>query len=411
MAISSKGSLVSLSPQGLDGLVTVTAEPEVRPGRKIRVVHAYRTYFPDTQGGLEEVIRQICGNMANHQVESRIMALSDNPGKKILRRQEGRVYRPKQNVEIASCGISISAFCYFRKLVDWADVVHYHFPWPFADILHFGCGVQKPTVLTYHSDIVRQRFLGTLYAPLMNSFLSSVDKIVCTSPNYFATSDVLSRYSSKVEVVPIGIEQYATDEPCSEELAEVKQEFGEDFFLFVGVLRYYKGLHILLDAIKDTPYRVVIAGSGPTENELIKQVQILGLNNVKFAGHVSNTTKNALFKLCRGVVFPSYLRSEAFGVTLLEGAMAGKPLISTEVGSGTSHVNVHGETGIIVPPGSPKALRTAMDELWTQVSKAKVMGAKARRRYEDLFTGKLMSARYANIYGRLLEKSDGIDEV
>jgi rhamnosyl/mannosyltransferase len=110
----------------------------------------------------------------------------------------------------------------------------------------------------------------------------------------------------------------------------------------------------------------------------------------------------ALFKLARAVVFPSYLRSEAFGVALLEGAMYGRPLISTEVGSGTSHVNVDGETGYVVTPGSAKALRHAMDQLHFRPDVASLMGARARRRYEQLFTGALMGRRYARVYEDLL---------
>ncbi len=371
---------------------------------KIKVLHVYRTYFPDTHGGLEEVIRQICENSIPHGVESRVLALSVNPQQKIVRRREAKVYRPRQLFEVASCGFSLSAFAYFRRLVEWADIVHYHFPWPFVDILHFATKVNKPTVVTYHSDIVRQKYWVMLYQPLMNSFLGSVDRIVCTSPNYFATSDVLTRFSSKVQVVPIGIEENCADQPGTSLLEQTRAAFGEDFFLFVGVLRYYKGLHILLEAIKDAPFKVVIAGSGPTQQELEAQVKAEGIDNVIFAGYVDNAQKNALFQLCKAVVFPSYLRSEAFGVTLLEGSMFGKPLISTEVGSGTSHVNIHNETGLVVPPGSPKALRQAMDALWRDPLVSRRLGEGARRRYEKLFTGKLMGVRYSRIYRQMAEE-------
>ena len=43
---------------------------------------------------------------------------------------------------------------------------------------------------------------------------------------------------------------------------------GDQFFLFIGVLRYYKGLHILLDAVSGTNLPVVIVGAGPVEQEL-----------------------------------------------------------------------------------------------------------------------------------------------
>ena len=371
----------------------------------IKVLHVYRTYYPDTQGGLEEVIRQICMNSRGLGIKSKVLMLTSETGRKVVRLPEAQVYRSKLSFEVASCGVSLEAFGMFKKLADWADLIHYHFPWPFADVLHFASRINKPTVLTYHSDIVRQRVLGAIYFPLMHKFLDAMDSIVCTSPNYFATSEVLARHSSNVDIIPIGINESSYSEPTEEQLAEVRDEFGEDFFLFVGVLRYYKGLHILLDAVKGAPYKVVVAGSGPTEKELIKQARVHGINNIVFTGYVPNWKKNAMFKLCRGVVFPSYLRAEAFGVTLLEGSMFGKPLISTEVGSGTSHVNVHDQTGIVIPPGSARAMRQAMDRLWAHPDLAEHMGKKARKRYEQLFTGELMGIRYAHVYREVASAS------
>lgn len=301
---------------------------------------------------------------------------------------------------------SLGGFREFSRQVAWADIVHYHFPWPFADILHFAAGRSKPSILTYHSDIVRQKVLMTVYRPLMFRYLASMDRIVATSPNYFATSEVLSRYAKKVEIIPIGLneEAYPSVTQSRDNMERIEAACGRNFFLFVGVLRYYKGLHILLDAIQGAPYQVVIVGSGPVENELRAQASRLGLDNVIFTGYVSDTEKMALFKLCRGVVFPSYLRSEAFGVTLLEGAMSSKPLISAEIGSGTSHVNIHGETGLVVPPGNAPALREAMDTLARSWTMAANMGQRARERYEKLFTGSVMAQRYARTYSEVLEQ-------
>ncbi len=368
----------------------------------MRVLHLYRTYLPDTQGGLEETIRQICLSTSAHGVESRVLFPSRSPDPETIRRPEATVFRTKLNFELASCSVSLDALRQFPRHAQWADIIHYHFPWPYADILHALTAPAKPTMMTYHSDIVRQRLLKIVYTPLMNRFLRSVDQIVCTSPNYLATSDVLQKYRDKVEVVPIGLDEDSYGSPDRKTLDLVRSRYGEGYFLFVGVLRYYKGLHILLDAAKDAPYRIVIVGAGPIEQELKAQARRLNLHNVSFAGHVPDSEKPALFALSRGVVFPSYLRSEAFGVTLLEGAMYGRPLISAEVGSGTSHVNKHHETGLIVEPGSAPALRAAMDELHDDQVRAEEMGRRARARYERLFTGEIMGRNYAGLYERLL---------
>lgn len=367
----------------------------------MRILHVYRTYLPDTQGGLEETIRQICVNTRPHGAEHRVLTLTGNVAQRTLRRPEARVVRARRNLSVASCDLSLEAFAIYRRMARRADVIHYHFPWPLADALHIALRPRKPSLVTYHSDIVRQRVLRELYRPLMNRFLGEVDCIVGTSPNYFATSDVLSRFERKVEIVPIGLREDTYPTATPETLAATRASYGEGFFLFVGVLRYYKGLHILLEAARGAPYNIVIAGSGPTERELLAQARELGLDNVRFAGQVSDARKVALLRLSRGIVFPSYLRSEAFGVTLLEGAMFGKPLISTEVGSGTSHVNIDGETGLVVSPGAAGALRQAMDRLHSRPDAARLMGRRARRRFERLFTGERMGRHYAGIYQRL----------
>jgi len=370
----------------------------------MNILHLYRTYFPDSQGGLEEVIRQICLGTGESGVNSRVFTLSDEPFPKRLPRPEADVVRVPKTFEIASCGVAIRGLRSFAQEVEWADLVHYHYPWPFSDLLYGISGRSKPSLLTYHSDVVRQKFLLSMYKPLMSRYLGAMDMIVATSPNYFATSPVLSKYADKVEVIPIGLDEpsYPDVHLREQELVKTKQRYGDNFFLFVGVLRYYKGLHILLDAIKDAPYKVVIAGSGPVEAELRKQADRLGLNNVIFAGFVSDREKMLLFQLCTGVVFPSYLRAEAFGVTLLEGAMSSRPLISAEVGSGTTHVNIHNKTGLVVPPGNSRALRAAMDKLHNNPDTARDMGIRARARYESLFTGSMMGERYAQAYERVL---------
>lgn len=375
----------------------------------IKVLHVYRTFFPDTQGGLEETIRQIAKSSKELGAEVRVLTIS-----KLVRKEtwiefdDIEVIQLPELVEISSCNIPYSGIVTFRKLAKWADVVHFHFPWPFADILKLFVPNNTRTVLTYHSDIIRQRFLSGFYSPLMHHFLNSVDRIVSTSPNYLATSDILKRYKDKVEIIPIGLSLTSYPEVDDAKLQEVKEEVGEGFFLFVGVIRYYKGLHILLNAAIDADFKIVIVGSGPIEDELKKQAEFLSLENVTFLGRVDNATKVALFKLCRAVVFPSYLRSEAFGVTLLEGAMFEKPLISTEIGTGTSYVNQHKETGLVVPPSDSHALRAAMDMLYEDNALAEQYGKNAKTRFFSCFTAQTMSEQYVGLYKRLISsnKSD-----
>jgi rhamnosyl/mannosyltransferase len=146
----------------------------------------------------------------------------------------------------------------------------------------------------------------------------------------------------------------------------------------------------------------VIVGAGPIERELKKQADTLGVRNVHFLGAVSEEDKVALISLSYGIVFPSHLRSEAFGIALLEGAMYGKPMISSEIGTGTTFVNIAGETGIVVPPSDSFALRTAMQYLWDHPIEAARMGKNAEARYFKYFTADNMVKSYVNLYQSLL---------
>lgn len=367
----------------------------------MRVLHFYKTSFPDSMGGVEQVINQIARGANKLGVKVDVLSLTTDCNADMMEIDGYRAHRAKLNLQIASTGFSASVFRRFSQLAKNSDVIHYHFPWPFMDVVHFATQIKKPTVVTYHSDIIRQKYLFKLYRPLMQKFLASVDRIVATSPNYLATSDVLKSFSSKVSVIPIGLDKTTYPQPVPERLQFWRKRFGPRFFLFVGLLRYYKGLHILLEAAQGTDYPIVIVGAGPIEQELKVQATHLGLRNIHFLGHLPDEEKVALLILCYGVVFPSHLRSEAFGISLLEGAMYGKPMISSEIGTGTTYINIGDETGVVVPPSNPLALRQAMQYLWDHPEEASGMGRRAEERYWTHFTAEQMVRSYVDLYEAL----------
>lgn len=367
----------------------------------MRVLHCFKTYWPDTFGGVERTIHAIASGCRPYGIESDVLSLSPNPAVEPLDFDGHRVFQVKLDFVVASTGFSRAAFGRFRDLSRQADIIHYHFPWPFMDLLDLVTPHHKPVVVTYHSDIVKQRSLLRIYGPLMRRFLGRADRIVATSPNYLATSPVLARYSDKVDVIPLGLDEADYPAPDAQRVAYWNARFPAGFFLFVGVLRYYKGLHVLLDAAGRTGLPVVVVGGGGLQQELEARAQKEGLSQVHVLGSLPDDDKVALLSLCRAFVFPSHLRSEAFGLSLVEAAMAGKPMVSCEIGTGTSFVNIDGQTGWTVPPEDADRLGQALRSLWENPAEAVRLGQAARLRYEALFTAQRMAASYEKLYRTL----------
>jgi glycosyltransferase involved in cell wall biosynthesis len=376
-----------------------------------RVLHVYRTYFPDPQGGLQEAIRQIAVATRPKGVESTIFTLSPNREPRRLEMPEAAVVRCRSWWAPASCDIGLwDALRTFRGLVVRADLVHFHFPWPFADVLQVLGPVRRPAVMTYHSDIVRQKVLGALYRPLMMSTLRSMDAVVATSDAYRRTSETLRALPdpARVHVIPLGIAEETYRAPVEESrLIDVREQFGLEpggYLFAIGVLRYYKGFDFLVRAARIARVPVVIAGDGPERPNLERLAASEGASYVRLLGHVTDAQKMALLRGCRAFVLASHVRSEAFGIALVEAAMMSRPMISCEIGTGTSYVNLDGTTGIVVPPADVSALASALVRLQRDAEAARQFGIAARRRYEALFSGEALGSAYEAIYGEVLAR-------
>ena len=368
----------------------------------MKVLHFYKTYQPETFGGVETFIASLAEGMRPFGVDSEVLYLSKRGDSRNNTFLQHKTHTSGIALDFASTSMSYSVIDDFREILSKVDLVHYHFPWPMMDLAHFAVKHGKPSVVSYHSDIVKQKLLMKFYKPIMFRFLRSVDSIVASSTNYAESSDVLVKFKNKLEIIPYGIEDFSNAIDF-DSVDKWRERCGEGFFLFVGKLRYYKGLSYLLEAAKITGLPVVIAGAGGGDELKLKaKAQAMGLNNLKFVGLVSQSDKIALFHLCRAFVLPSHLRSESFGVSLLEAAVASKPMICCEIGTGTTFVNIHNETGLSVPPNDPVALANAMHAL-NDPGVASQLGLAARQRYEALFTMGKMSESYLNLYRKLLK--------
>jgi rhamnosyl/mannosyltransferase len=190
--------------------------------------------------------------------------------------------------------------------------------------------------------------------------------------------------------------------PPDHSLVESMERIGP-FALFAGVLRWYKGLDVLLDAAKQVDAAIVIVGDGPMYDHVAARIQNEGLSKVHMLGFQPDRNLAWLMRQCRMIVLPSISPAEAFGQILLEGLYFEKPLISTRLGTGTSCVNRHGVTGLVVSPGCARSLALAMNALFTDDHLAVRFSRNTRRHYDFGFSPRVQGTRYLDIYHALLQ--------
>jgi glycosyltransferase involved in cell wall biosynthesis len=368
----------------------------------MKVLHIYKTYYPETLGGIEAYIEALAKEGGKRGIEHHLWCTTKKKQAYVQTEGSVTVHATPQLFVLAACPVSFKMLLQVRALAKKFDVIHAHFPWPFADLLALLLPKDIPIIVTYHSDIVRQKWLNYFYTPLMHCFLRRVKAILPTSQNYVLSSPVLRKYQDKCHIVPIGVQDRASGAPDVNNLSQWRKKIGEGFLLFVGVLRYYKGLHLLLDAMVTLDMPLVIAGNGPEKEALMAQAKKLRLSNVTFLGYVSDADKDSLFRLAKAVVVPSQFRSEAFCITLAEGLMYGKPLISTELGTGTSFVNQQGVTGYVVKAASVSALTKAIEALFADEQQYHSFSKAARHRFERLFSAPQMAESIEEIYLNLI---------
>ena len=350
-------------------------------------------YF-DVTGGVEDVVRQL-SSMKDERVSVTVLACS---GKKTLpgSKDYGRVAIAPTLFTFLRMPIAPSFFQLFAREAREADVIHVHMPFPFGElaiVLFKKILRSKKVVVTYHADVVKQRFLMPLYAPLVRGALRRADVIVSTSPVLIEQSPFLRPFAKKCVVVPSSLPQPVAD------YARTYAPF--TYVLFVGRLVYYKGVTYLLEALKGLDVHCKIAGTGPDMEALKAYAAELGIEkNVTFLGYVSDAQLDGLYRGASAFAFPSVAVSEAFGLVQVAAMAHGLPVINTDLPTGVPWVARDGMEALTVHAKDSAALRAALSRLASDPSLREQLGTAGKLRYEDLFTLEHMLKNYADLYVR-----------
>jgi glycosyltransferase involved in cell wall biosynthesis len=365
-------------------------------GIRPRVLHVGK-YYPPYRGGIETHLHLLCtGLRACADVE--VIVASDD-----LRESEEwvdgvKVTRVSTRFMLAGAPVCPGMVRRIREST--ADIVHLHLPNPAAVLAYLASGHRGKLVVTYHSDVVRQRLLDTAFRPILNRFLARAATIISATPNYIESSPVLTRYRERCAVIPFGIpvDAYAAD---SDSAAEIRARHGDRLIVSVGRLVYYKGFQLLVDAMREVDGRLLIIGDGPLRGPLEARIRAHGLQDrVSILGGVADVAP--YYQAASLFVLASISRSEAFGIVQLEAMACGTPVVNTDLDSGVPFVSRDGESGFTVPPRQPAALAAAINRLLDDPELRERFGRAARARVEREFSTDAMVERTLQLYRDVL---------
>ena len=284
-----------------------------------------------------------------------------------------------------------------------ADLVHVHLPNPAAVVAMLASGYRGPTIVTWHSDVVRQRVLAKLFQPLLNVFIRRCSAIIVSSPNYLLSSPVLRANRRKCRVIPFGVPLEPFQREHASAVAGIRKRFGPRIILTVGRCVYYKGFEYLIRAMLKIPdAQLLIIGDGPRRPALEAEAREFGLSErVTFLGSVKDPVP--YYQACDVFALASIARSEAFGIVQLEALASGKPVVNTLLPSGVPFVSVDGVTGFSVTPGDADALAQALGKLLDQPALRSKFGQEGIRRVRRNFTLQKMIDRTLRLYAEVVE--------
>lgn len=363
--------------------------------QQLRVLlHPY-FFFAEAWNGIDEHLLLLAKYLDRRQFELIILAHdTDGPQTGRLAERAGMrminaPYRPGAG---ARRRLSALRTLYAAERI---DLVHFHSPaaggQAVAALAARLAGVPA-TLATYHQIQARQlpprsRAINSL------AHLAFVDDTIAVSQGVKASlvrAAGLPRH--RIRVIHNGI-----DPPChaaagAGEPARASNEIRVGYF---GRLSPEKGVSGLLDALallaeRDPRVRTLIVGDGPERAALEARAQQLALSDrVQFLGFRPDA-RRIMAQVDIVVHVPIY---EGFGLVALEAMACGRPIVASDAPGGLPDIVVDGETGLLIPVGSPSATAAALARLAADPAERARLGRNGQARYERHFTAQEMAAR------------------
>jgi rhamnosyl/mannosyltransferase len=372
----------------------------------VKVLHLGK--FDGDVGGIERYVRALLGGLPA-DIECINLVANDRAATDQHRNYRYLTVRAASHGIVASVALCPSMPWLARQLhrEHRFDIVHLHFPDPLGQLTAMALPRSVKRVISWHSDIVKQRAALALYRPFLDSFVRDAEAIIGASPQHFSSSQQMApgKPGQIREVIPYGFDPSAfawTDAARARRAELAKDARVRPVIFTVGRHVYYKGFEVLIRALRSVDADLWIGGRGPLTESFRSAARAADVaDRVRFLGFVPDDELVAYYDACDLFCMPSTERAEQFGLVQLEAMHLGKPVVATRLGTGVEYVTLDGVTGLLVEPGNETALAEALNRLLPDPALRTRLGGAGQARVASTFSLQQMIDSTAALYRRL----------
>ena len=290
------------------------------------------------------------------------------------------------------------------------DIIHAHWVLPQGLVaVWVGKLLAIPVVTSAHgSDVYALR--GGLLAALKRYTLRHSRAWTANTKSTALCADPAGNIPPP-HIIPMGVDVTQFHAPERSGIPDPERDPPEQLVLFVGRLEKVKGVSDLIRAFALLPEnlltqtRLCIAGEGTERPALEHLAQELGIAaRVQFTGRVPHDALPGYHKSARLFAAPSITDrhgdTEGQGVAIVEAMASGLPVVASRSG-GIKDVISHDETGLLVEPGDPRALSSAIATLLSDPEKCRRLGAAGRSRAQKYYSWEVVAGKFLEVYSGL----------
>ena len=287
------------------------------------------------------------------------------------------------------------------------DVLHQHWPDPFAHIAATLVPGRPAQVVSWHSDIVRQKLLRPIYRAIAPRFLARPDAIIGATQAHLRSAQ-MDRFAplERRHVIPysIDISPFEATPRVAQDAHALRVRYGGGPLIFaLGRHVYYKGFEVLIRAMAKVPAVLLLGGEGPLTSQLRQLAMSVGAK-VEFVGTIPEEILPAYYHASDVFCLPSVAQTEAFGLVQAEAMASGKPLVNTALGTGVNELAPHDVCALTVSPGDEHALAEALVRMLLDVKLCQRLGSAGLERVRTCFAVDVMVEKTLDLYHELISR-------